>query len=371
MFQAAGALLLALVMAQLGRIFIFSYARVWALGWASMAIGLFALRAYMSLRSPALLVAYLVLHWLFIALLLKGCREASLGARVNTERLRWMAIPVVIAAGIAVWVAPSFSDIFMVKSAVFAAGAGTAFATVSAVREDLRTMSRRMLQIALGVFAVLYAVYVPLFYFNTHGRPFSFLTYSSLANLLAAMLLGCAMIIVTAEAEKRELNSAMAALAIAQGQAERRLQTDPLTEVLSRHAFHVLQGGSEVATEGVLAGVVAMIDVDNLKTINDEMGHAAGDVVIRAAANAVRMLIRADDLLFRWGGDEFVAIMPNMALENIEGRLAALEKGITARSDSGFEIPFHLSWGSADFGTERSLDEAIKLADQKMYDSRK
>ena len=372
MFQGAGALLLALVMAQLGRIFVFSYARVWALGWAAMAIGLFALRAYFSLRSTTLLVAYLLLHWFFVALLLIGCREASNGSgRWNSKRMRWLALPVFIAAVVAVRIAPTVTDIFIMKSAIFAVGAGPAFATVSAVREDLRTSSRRMLQVALAVFAILNAFYVPLFYFHTHGRHFSFLAYTALVNLLAAMLLGCAMIIVTAEAEKRELNSAIAALSQAQGQLEHRLQTDPLTEVLSRHAFHVLQGGSEVATEGVLAGAVAMIDVDGLKTINDEMGHAAGDVVIRAAANAVRTLIRADDLLFRWGGDEFVAIMPNMPRETIESRLAALDGGITARSESGFEIPFRLSWGAADFGAEHSLDEAIKLADQKMYDSRR
>ena len=75
-----------------------------------------------------------------------------------------------------------------------------------------------------------------------------------------------------------------------------------------------MQRGDEIATDGVLNGVVVMIDVCNLKQINDDIGHAAGDIVIRATANNVRQLIRADDLLFRWGGDEFVAIIPNSTM---------------------------------------------------------
>jgi diguanylate cyclase (GGDEF)-like protein len=371
LFQAAGALMLALIIAQLGRIFVFQYARMWALGWASVAVSLFALRIYASFPHRALLVIYIFGHWLFVMLLLSGCREASSAARLDVRRLRWMLIPVATAAVVAVWVAPTFDDLFMVKAAMIAIGSSAAFATVTAKREDVRSTGRRTLQIALALFALLYAAYVPLFFMHTHGNVFQFLTYSALANLLASVFLGCAMILVTAEAEKRELNSALSALAQAQGPLEHRLQTDPLTEVFSRHAFHVLQGGHEVATEGVLTGTVVMIDVDNLKTINDEMGHAAGDVVIRAAANAVRILIRADDLLFRWGGDEFVAILPNMGRDLMEQRFLALESGMTARSESGFEIPFSVSYGAAEFGVEQSLDEAIKLADAKMYDSRR
>src|SRR5437763_16436634 len=106
------------------------------------------------------------------------------------------------------------------------------------------------------------------------------------------------MIVLTAEEANLELEDAKSRI-------ERKLHIDPLTEALNRHAFHSMQHGDEVETEGVLSGVLVMIDVDNLKGINDALGHAAGDAVIRASANAVRMLIRADDLLFRWGGDEF------------------------------------------------------------------
>ena len=93
--------------------------------------------------------------------------------------------------------------------------------------------------------------------------------------------------------------------------------------------------------------------------------------MIRASANAVRTLIRADDLLFRWGGDEFVAIIPNSTLATVCERLAPLADGIIARvSASGPPVRFNISWGGAEFGDHCSLDQAMKLADREMYKTR-
>ena len=80
-------------------------------------------------------------------------------------------------------------------------------------------------------------------------------------------------------------------------------QMDPLTEALNRHAFHSLLTRNESGSEADSSGCVAVIDIDNLKPINDTQGHQVGDKAIRAVATAVRSMIRADDMLFRWGGD--------------------------------------------------------------------
>ena len=57
--------------------------------------------------------------------------------------------------------------------------------------------------------------------------------------------------------------------------------------------------------------------------------------------------------------------------ETIMTRFATLDAGMIARAESGYEIPFAVSWGAADFGASHSLDEAIKLADERMYESRR
>jgi len=134
----------------------------------------------------------------------------------------------------------------------------------------------------------------------------------AVADIALSMVLGCMLILLMAEAAHWRLSKTVSDIHDARQQLQQRLHTDLLTEALSRHAFRWMQQGSEIATEGELTGVVVMFDVDGLKSINDTFGHHVGDGAIRAAANAIRSVIRPDDLLYRWGGDEVAAILPNL-----------------------------------------------------------
>ncbi|HEX7191656.1 MAG TPA: GGDEF domain-containing protein [Thermoanaerobaculia bacterium] len=360
--QAIGTLLLAIMLAQLGRIFRRSYARRWAIGWASFFLALLSVRLDIQFGNRGFWVAYLVFEWIFLYLLWAGCREILTDERMKFRNAAY-AVPIaVVAAVVIARVAPSFDDLFTVQTAIVGAGATASFMTLNRRRECAIGCS--IMRISLVLMAALYFAYVPAYAYYTHVAKFPLLEYSSLADLFVAVFLGFGMIIVTAEEANLELEEAKA-------RAELKLNIDPLTEALNRHAFHSMQHGDEVQTEGALSGVVVMIDVDNLKGINDKFGHAAGDAVIRAAANSVRTLIRADDLLFRWGGDEFVAIIPNSTLTTVSERLSPLSDGIMARvSPSGPPLRFSISWGGAEFGDRTSLDSAMKAADQAMYRSR-
>jgi diguanylate cyclase (GGDEF)-like protein len=360
--QAIGTLLLAIMLAQLGRTFRRSYARGWAIGWASFFLALVSVRLDIHFGNRAFWVAYLVLEWAFLYLLWAGCREILTGHRTEFRNAAY-AVPVAIAlAAIMARVAPSFDDLFTVQTAIVATAALAAFVTLN--RRTDCAIGCSLMRISLVLMAALYYSYVPLYAYYTHVAKFPFLEYSSLADLFVAVILGFGMIVVTAEEANRELEEATA-------RAEQKLNIDPLTEALNRHAFHSMQHGDEVQTDGALSGVVVMIDVDNLKGINDKFGHVAGDAVIRAAANSVRNLIRADDLLFRWGGDEFVAIIPNSTLATVCERLSPLADGIMARvTPSGPPLRFSISWGGAEFGDRTSLDSAMKAADQAMYRTR-
>lgn len=370
-FQAVGTLLLSLMLAQIGRIFAWRYARAWALAWFSMFIALGAVRFYIYTLDPKEWVAYLCGEWAFLLLLYSGCRELATGKRLNVRFVLY-AIPIALAVALLMThVAGSFNDLFMGQAAIVSASVLASFLILGLTPSGRRSTGWRTMRLALALQALLYAAYVPLYFEHTHLQKVPLLEYSSLADLLLALFLGFTMILVTAEEANRGLKDALMQLETTRAQLELQLQTDPLTEALNRHAFYTMQRGEEVATDGALSGVVVMIDVDNLKRINDEIGHIAGDAVIRATANAVRTLIRADDLLFRWGGDEFVAIVPNMQLAAVRERLAPLSDGITARvSASGPQMRFHISWGAAEFDVERSLDQAIRIADKDMYASR-
>lgn len=370
-FQAVGTLLLSLMLAQIGRIFAWRYARTWAMAWFAMFIALAAVRVYINTEDPLTWLAYLVGEWAFLLLLYSGCRELACDVPFNL-RYALYAMPVAVAlAAVMTHIADSFNDLFIAQAAIFAAGVLASFTILRLTPPERRSAGWRALRLALGLLALLYAAYVPLYFIHTQLRHVQSLEYSSLADLLLAIFLGFAMICVTAEEANRGLKDALGELEEVRSQLEQKLQTDPLTEALNRHAFYSMQRGDEIAMDGALSGVVVMIDVDNLKRINDEIGHVAGDAVIRATANSVRTLIRADDLLFRWGGDEFVAIVPNMNVDAVRERLEPLGDGIQARvSASGPLMRFHISWGAAEFDVDRSLDQAIKVADKEMYATR-
>jgi diguanylate cyclase (GGDEF)-like protein len=371
-FQAVGTLLLSLMLAQIGRIYAWRYARAWALAWFAMFIALLAVRGYVYDPSPLMSISYLIGEWAFLILLYSGCRELASGAPLNMRYVGYSTPLLIATAAVMAHFAPSFNDLFTVQAAIVAAGILASWLILRLTPERRRSTGWRTLRLALVLLALLYALYVPLYFIHTHLREVDFLPYSSLADLLLAVFLGFTMVLTTAEEANRGLTEALSKLEEAQAQLEQKAHTDPLTEALNRHAFYSMQRGDDVvAMDGALSGVVVMIDVDNLKRINDEIGHVAGDAVIRATANAVRTLIRADDLLFRWGGDEFVAIVPNMNLDAVRERLGPLDDGIQARiSASGPTMKFHISWGVSEFDPERSLDQAIKIADQEMYATR-
>src|SRR5436305_14430854 len=78
-FQAVGTLLLSLMLAHIGRIFAWRYARAWAMAWFAMFVALTAVRIYISAPDPMLWVAYLIGEWAFLVLVYSGCRELASG----------------------------------------------------------------------------------------------------------------------------------------------------------------------------------------------------------------------------------------------------------------------------------------------------
>lgn len=173
------------------------------------------------------------------------------------------------------------------------------------------------------------------------------------------------------DAEDRELLTAVASqLALTEdyGRLELLARRDPLTEALNRHAFYSLLDKRRIFPFQAMAGCVAVIDVDDLKTINDRFGHSAGDMAIRRVATAVRSVVRADDLVFRWGGDEFLVILYGIEQDEVVQRLGTLDVRIRqASAGSDFDFPLTVSFGVASFEEMVYISAAIEEADRAMY----
>ncbi|MDQ1688094.1 MAG: diguanylate cyclase [Frankiaceae bacterium] len=112
--------------------------------------------------------------------------------------------------------------------------------------------------------------------------------------------------------------------------------------------------------------VVAFLDVDHLKRVNDEHGHAAGDDLLRAVALALRSALRPYDIVVRYGGDEFVCGLPDSRVTDVTARFVQVLDDLAAAVDGA-----SFSVGLAQLHPDEELDDVIARADRVMYESRR
>ncbi|WP_081460834.1 GGDEF domain-containing protein [Desulfotomaculum nigrificans] len=97
--------------------------------------------------------------------------------------------------------------------------------------------------------------------------------------------------------------------------------TDPLTNAYNRRYFmQVLEQEMERTGRTGLPFSIIMVDLDHFKSINDRFGHAAGDLVLKSLVDLIKGRIRKIDCLARWGGEEFVILLPNTPVDKAAGR---------------------------------------------------
>jgi diguanylate cyclase (GGDEF)-like protein len=128
----------------------------------------------------------------------------------------------------------------------------------------------------------------------------------------------------------------------------RRLSTtDSLTGLANRRAFQARLRDELRRTRRYTSSLsLLLIDIDGLKRINDERGHAVGDLVLRTAAHAITTTMRITDIGARWGGDEFALVAPNTD-RTAARRLAQRLLGEVERQTRGREAPVTVSIGVA------------------------
>ncbi len=111
--------------------------------------------------------------------------------------------------------------------------------------------------------------------------------------------------------------------------------------------------------------VVAFIDVDGLKNVNDTAGHAAGDMLIREVSSTLRTRLRAYDLVVRWGGDEFICVLPEAGLRGALRILEEIAADFQERTGCSF------SAGFAELTGSESAAEMVGRADAQLYEGRR
>ncbi len=147
--------------------------------------------------------------------------------------------------------------------------------------------------------------------------------------------------------------------------------TDPLTGILNRRAFlrHLEDEFSRCQrTSGCFA--LLMVDIDHFKRINDNHGHRAGDEVLCAAVQNLRDAIRGIDLVGRWGGEEFVVLLPGadeVAAHIVAQRIRLNVQRPALLGDNSKHIPITASVGVAVRGADDSIEEILCRVDAALY----
>lgn len=154
---------------------------------------------------------------------------------------------------------------------------------------------------------------------------------------------------------------------------------DQLTEVYNRR--HILTEGPRLLDTCIRAGQpcsVLMLDIDYFKKVNDTFGHLVGDRVIIHAASLLLSCIRSCDMVSRYGGEEFLILVPNATMEGGAELGNRIRQAFMERPylEDGLEIPLTVSIGVAEYRKEYSygtstLEDMISRADQALYKAKR
>lgn len=163
-----------------------------------------------------------------------------------------------------------------------------------------------------------------------------------------------------------------AELETANQQLRQLSHTDSLTGLMNRRALqYAAQLLQTQRNRSQLPMTLALMDIDHFKDINDNYGHDTGDQVLVLVASYLQQRLRNQDLLARWGGEEFLLLMPNTSVEQATQLVNELRLGIRTLTELPSDIALSATFGLSHVeATALGLEQAIKQADKALYEGK-
>ena len=226
---------------------------------------------------------------------------------------------------------------------------------------------------AAGIVSGLIAFLYSAFFFSTDH---SFFLYTSL-NLQKLIVIGlgiAANILLIGRLQWQFERSSMEEM---QAEAEEKLQET--TESYRAKLYHDVLTGTynrryyeDIASRIVGPAGIALMDVDDFKICNDTYGHYAGDMALKAVAAAIRSCIRDSDLLIRYGGDEFLLVLPGIPGDFLRTKLEQICTAVQMASVPGYShFRISLSIGGTMQSITDPMENVVRRADRLMYQAKR
>lgn len=186
--------------------------------------------------------------------------------------------------------------------------------------------------------------------------------------MLAVVLPALAVIAGRLSGLRQKLRDQRQALVHALSEVERLAVTDELTGIANRRSMQLLLDRSAALSSRQLTPFsVAILDIDHFKAVNDDLGHAAGDAALRAFAHLASAELRDTDMLGRWGGEEFLLVLPGSR----DGFSCVLDRIRAVVRNNCLEArPLTFSAGVAHHRPDESIDALLARADLALYEAK-
>jgi diguanylate cyclase (GGDEF)-like protein len=194
-------------------------------------------------------------------------------------------------------------------------------------------------------------------------------TYAHFVEMFLEMTVGVGIIILLFEASQDQLQQEMQRLVESDSQVKEMGIRDRLTGLYNRHYFNdVIR--RELARSRRHGGAISvlLIDVDRFKEINDVRGHATGDGVLQFVANYLTACVRESDLVFRWGGDEFLVLLTQADEASAAQKSEELANRHLPKLPGDERLRIDLSVGWATHHSNSEFPKTLAEADARMYE---
>ena len=216
---------------------------------------------------------------------------------------------------------------------------------------------------AFGVFSIAAL-------FSMHSRRTTLSFEIAYAVVLVLVLSGCMALSLRLHQLRGRLRKQRQALAVALEENRDLASRDVLTGLINRrHMLELLHLEQRRCSRGMRTMLLAQMDIDHFKAINDTYGHGVGDMALQAFADVVRANIRNSDVLSRWGGEEFVLLLSDT---DMDGALLTLHRVLRAVENTiipgaPLALKMTVSIGVAGYIPGEALEATLDRADKALY----